>query len=59
MELNLNLERKPCDETLPYRQIIGSLMYVMEGTRPYISYATNYLSRFQSYFDQTQFKHAK
>lgn len=34
-------------------------MYIMGSTRPDISYAVNYLSRFQSCYDQTHFKHAK
>uniref|UniRef100_A0A8D8QIS8 Copia protein n=1 Tax=Cacopsylla melanoneura TaxID=428564 RepID=A0A8D8QIS8_9HEMI len=32
----------------PYRLLLGSLMYAMLGSRPDLSYALNYLSRFQN-----------
>lgn len=38
-------EAEPIDK--PYKQIIGSLMYLMIGSRPDLCFALNYLSRFQ------------
>lgn len=36
-----------CD-SVPYQQVIGSLLYLSVCTRPDISYATNYLSQFNN-----------
>lgn len=36
--------------SVPYRQAIGTLLYLQNGTRPDISYAVNMLSRYQSNF---------
>jgi hypothetical protein len=33
-------------KNVPYREAIGSLMYVMGGTRPYIAYAMSQLLKF-------------
>lgn len=35
-------------DTIPYRQLIGCLMFLALGTRPDISVAVNYYSRFQN-----------
>ena len=49
MESGLKLLKGDVIETdLPYRSLIGALVYVAAATRPDISFATNYLSRFQS-----------
>lgn len=48
IETNLQLSRadgKPTSQ--PFRELIGSLMYLALGTRPDLSYAISYLSRFQ------------
>lgn len=39
-----NSSNKP---NLPYRELIGSLMYIMLGSRPDLCYAVGYLSRYQ------------
>ena len=60
MEAGLQLEKCDVpDESLPYRELIGSLSYIMNGTRPDISFSVNYLSRFQKNFGKTHFQHAK
>lgn len=39
---------KPLSKSIPYREAIGSLLYVATISRPDISFAVNYLSRFNS-----------
>lgn len=50
IELNLKLckcEDKGSKIRKPYRELVGSLMYLMLGSRPDICLAVNYFSRFQ------------
>lgn len=52
IEPGIELTREPTkDKKLEHqcRQLIGSLMYAMLGTRPDICYALSYLSRYQNY----------
>jgi len=59
MEINLKLEPAIEEEqNLPFRNLIGALLYVATSTRPDVSFATNYLSRFQNNYDQTHYKYA-
>lgn len=37
----------------PYREIVGSLMYIMLATRPDLCFPISYLSRFQDKWDET------
>lgn len=37
-----------CSENLPYRELIGCLMYVMLGSRPDLCYSISYFSQFQN-----------
>lgn len=57
MEARLSLEAisdKPTHEL--YRSLLGSLMYLMLGTRPDICFAVGYLSRFQECATDEHFK---
>lgn len=40
-----NMEGSPVNTEYPYRQAVGSLMYLMCGTRPDIAYAVGVASR--------------
>ncbi|KAK9687962.1 hypothetical protein QE152_g35890 [Popillia japonica] len=39
---------RPLSKSVPYREVIGSLLYLATISRPDISFAVNYLSRFNS-----------
>lgn len=59
METNLKLEQaSEIDENIKYRNIIGELLYISTGTRPDVAYSINYLSRYQSCYNQTHYKYA-
>lgn len=62
MEINLKLEKPQndcCDNKYPYRQLLGSLMYLAVLTRPDIAFSVNYLSQFNNSYDETHWKHLK
>jgi len=61
MEKGLHLEKGDTNENSnqPYRELIGCLTYATLTTRPDLCAATNYLSRFQSCFNETHYAHAK
>ena len=44
---------------LPYKNLIGKLMFLAVATRPDIAFAVSYLSQFNDCFDETHFKTAK
>lgn len=48
-----------CDRSLPYRELIGSLMYVAVATRPDIAHAVSVLSQFNNQYDQRVWTEAK
>lgn len=56
LEINKNENN---DEHLPVRELVGCLMYLMLGSRPDISFAINYFSRFQDKNSGEVWKHLK
>jgi hypothetical protein len=52
LDVNLNLSLKDCPETIDpvlqhrYRELIGSLMYLYQWTRPDLGFAVTFLSRY-------------
>ncbi|KAJ8887025.1 hypothetical protein PR048_013239 [Dryococelus australis] len=44
---------------VPYKEMLGSLMYIMTGTIPDISFSVLYFSWFQKSFDISTWKHLK
>lgn len=60
IEPNLHLERGSSEPTdKPYRELIGSLMFLTLGTRPDLSFATSYLSRYQEGATEEHFNYLK
>jgi len=60
MQPNLNLlPAETSDENLPYRELIGSLLFIARTTRPDISYAVNKMAQFTAGYNETHWKCAK
>lgn len=60
VKLNLNsYEHKNVNETLPYRELIGFLMYIMLGTRPDLCYSIYFFSQYQNCFNSEHWKYLK
>lgn len=60
MALNLQLEiAEKCDLTLPYRELIGSLLFLARTTRPDIAVAVNRLSQFCCGYAEPHWQAAK
>lgn len=61
VEPKLNLEKGPVDNNLkvPYKELVGSLMYLMLGSRPDLCFVVSYFGRFQNCFTETHWKHLK
>ena len=51
--------KKRQEMNYPYRELIGSIMYIMLATRPDLCFAVSYLSRFQDKFDEQHWNAAK
>ena len=48
-----------CEEELPFRELVGSLMYLAVVTRPDIAYAVSIVSRFMTGYDRSHWTAAK
>lgn len=61
MEKGLQLQKgeSPTNPNLPYRQLLGSLMYIMVCSRPDICYHVGYLGRFQENPNEIHWQHLK
>lgn len=60
MEVNLRLQKEgQSSQNIPYRQLVGSLMYLMLATRPDICFPLNYLSQFQNCYSEEHWIHLK
>lgn len=61
IEAHLNVDREidRVETMKPYRELIGSLMYIMLGTRPDLNFSINYLSRFQGHPTDTHWSYLK
>lgn len=46
-------------KSVPYQKLIGSLLYISTGTRPDITFAVNFLSQFNTSYDETHWNAAK
>lgn len=46
-------------ENIPYQEAVGSLLFLVLGTRPDIAYVVNYLSKFNNNFDNTHWMAVK
>ena len=57
--LKLEVTRDPENDRLPYRELVGSLMYIMMGTRPDLCFAISYFSQFQSCYSEEHWKYLK
>ena len=52
LDLGTQLEKsESVHANLPYRELLGSLMYIMIATRPDICFAVSYLTRFANSYD--------
>lgn len=61
MESKLNIDKNDNvnDDSIPYQQLIGSLMYLSVLTRPDIAFSVSFLSQFNACHTSTHWSHAK
>lgn len=56
---NVSDEEKREMEGVPYQEAVGSLLYLVQGTRPDIAFAVNDVSRFNSNYGRTHWTAVK
>lgn len=59
LETTTDEENKSKEEKIPYQEAIGSLLYLVQTTRPDIAYATNVLSRYCNNYTINHWKSVK
>jgi hypothetical protein len=61
MEIKLKLEKleKETPSMYPYRSAVGSLQYLVTGSRPDLAFSTNFFSRFSAGYGQIHWNHLK
>ena len=57
-DLNLSAAEEVCSD-LPFRQLVECLLYISICSRPDVSFAVNYLSRFMNSYSRTHYRHLK
>ncbi|KAK9678974.1 Reverse transcriptase (RNA-dependent DNA polymerase) [Popillia japonica] len=60
-KLNVTIDKNKNEncKTLPYRELIGYLMYIMLGTRPDLCFSVTYFSQFQSCYNSNVWQYLK
>nr|CAI5831807.1 unnamed protein product [Callosobruchus analis] len=53
------VESNGTDEKLPFKELLGSLMYIMLGSRPDLSFCVTYFSQFQSRYSSEHWYYLK
>lgn len=56
LDLKMNFDAS-LNTKLPYKELLGSLMYIMMGTRPDICFSVGYFGKFQNCPTDEHFKH--
>ena len=60
LNLAVNKEEGNCQNSkIPYRELIGSLMFLVSVSRPDLAYSVGYLSRFLDCYDETHWEAGK
>lgn len=60
IEVDLQLEKsEDCNVDLPFRQLVGCLLYISIISRPDISFAVHYFSRFMNAYSSEHFSYLK
>lgn len=58
-KLQLTVQSEINNDKLPYRELVGCLMYMMLGTRPDLSFCVTYFSQFQNGYSNEHWNHLK